>query len=193
MFEPFFTTKDTNKGTGLGLATSHGIVKQAGGHIGVYSELGHGTTMKIYLPRCQETLAAARRPRRHTPVWGAESILLVEDEEAVRHVMVRMLQAQGYRVSSAGAGDEALRMLKEAREPWQLLLTDVVLAGEVNGRVLVEQARALRPDIKVLFASGYTNDVSILHGLTEEGAALIQKPFTAESLGRKVRQVLETE
>ena len=192
MFEPFFTTKDSTKGTGLGLATSHGIVKQAGGHIGVYSELGHGTTMKIYLPRRHEMAAAKYRPRRDTPVWGAESILLVEDDEPVRRVMVRMLETQGYRVSSAGAGDEALRLLKEAREPWQLLLTDVVLTGQINGRVLAEQARALRPDIKVLFASGYTNDMSILHGLTEEGVALIQKPFTAESLARKVRQVLET-
>jgi PAS domain S-box-containing protein len=193
LFEPFFTTKEPGKGTGLGLATSYGIVKQAGGHLEVYSEQGVGTTMKVYLPRTREAAEAVQRAPRATPSQGAETILLVEDEPAVRLVIVRMLETRGYRVVSASSGAEALRVIEEEREPLHLLLTDVVLAGGMSGPVLAERVRALRPDLKVLFASGYTSDVTLLHGLLEQGIALVQKPFMAESLGEKVRQVLDAE
>ena len=191
VFEPFFTTKATGKGTGLGLATSYGIVKQAGGQIVVYSEEGIGTTMKVYLPRRHDAAVTAALRLKRTPVHGVETILLVEDEPAVRRVTARMLEAQGYRVLSTSSGEEALRVIGEAREPLHLLLTDVVLSGGISGRVLAEHVRALRPDLKVLFVSGYTSDVTILHGLLEQGITLVQKPFTAESLGRKVREVLD--
>ena len=191
LFEPFFTTKESGKGTGLGLATSYGIAQQAGGHIGVYSELGVGTTMKVYLPRRDEAAAIASARVERSSSRGAETILLVEDEPAVRLVSARMLETQGYRVLLANTGEEALRLLGAAREPVHLLLTDVVLAGGMSGRVLAERVRDLTPGFKVLFVSGYTSDVTILHGLLEKGITLVQKPFTAESLGGKVREVLD--
>jgi PAS domain S-box-containing protein len=192
LFEPFFTTKAAGKGTGLGLATSFGIVKQAGGQIDVYSEPGVGTSMKIYLPRQHETAQQAARLRQKTPIHGVETILLVEDEEAVRHVVVRMLEQQGYRVLSTANGDEALRVVEEAREPLHLLLTDVILAGGTTGPGLAEQVHALKPDLKVLFMSGYTGDIVSLSDLLAKRAMFLQKPFTATSLGEKVRQVLDT-
>jgi CheY-like chemotaxis protein len=166
-------------------------VKQAGGQIAVYSEEGVGTTMKIYLPRRHESAVTAARPRKKTPVRGMETILLVEDDAAVRRVTARLLETQGYRVLSTSSGNEALRIIEDDRESWHLLLTDVILSGGMGGGVLAERVRALRPDVKVLFVSGYTSDVTILHGLLEQSAALVQKPFTAESLGRKVREVLD--
>jgi two-component system cell cycle sensor histidine kinase/response regulator CckA len=193
LFEPFFTTKERGKGTGLGLATSYGIVQQAGGHFGVQSEEGVGTTMKVFLPRTREGAQAVVRPRRTTPLQGVETILVVEDEAAVRRVMLRMLESRGYRVVSTSSGEEALRVIADGRESLQLLLTDVVLSGGMSGPMLAEHARALRPKLKVLFVSGYTSDVTILHGLLEQSVALVQKPFSAESLGRKVREVLDAE
>ena len=193
LFEPFFTTKETGKGTGLGLATSYGIAQQAGGHIEVYSEPGVGTTMKVCLPRRDEAAAIASARVERSSSRGSETILLVEDEPAVRLVSARMLETRGYRVLLANTGEEALRLLEAAREPVHLLLTDVVLAGGMNGRVLAERVRALRPGFKVLFVSGYTSDVTILHGLLEKGITLVQKPFTAGSLGGKVREVLDAE
>ena len=191
VFEPFFTTKESGKGTGLGLATSYGIVKQAGGDIAVHSEEGKGTTMRIYLPRHGEAAERAARRHRKTPMHGVETILLVEDEPAVRRVEVRLLEAQGYRVVSASSGEEALRMIEDGHENFHLLLTDVVLAGGMSGPVLADRVRAVKPDLKVLFVSGYTKDVTILQGLREHSIALVQKPFTAETLGEKVRQVLD--
>jgi two-component system cell cycle sensor histidine kinase/response regulator CckA len=190
IFEPFFTTKDRDKGTGLGLSTVYGVVKQAGGLVEVYSELGVGTAMKVYLPRRYST-----ESRRSAPVlaalFGTETILLVEDEDAVRRVTTRMLQAQGYRVIATAKGEEAMQILIGNVEPIHLLLTDVVLARGMSGRVLAEQAVALFPKLPVLYASGYTNDVTILHGMLDAGVMLVQKPFTAESLGRRVREVLD--
>jgi PAS domain S-box-containing protein len=191
IFEPFFTTKERDKGTGLGLATCYGIAKQAGGHIAVYSEEGLGTTMKVYLPRRGEAADAVSHHRTVAQAHGAETILLVEDEPAVRRVTSKMLEAQGYRVVSASGGEEALRIVEDARELIDLLLTDVVLAGGMNGGVLAERARTLRPALRVLFASGYTSDMTILHGLLEHGVTLAHKPFTSESLGQKVREVLD--
>lgn len=188
LFEPFFTTKETGKGTGLGLATSYGIVKQFGGHIEAYSELGLGTSMKVYLPRVGEAATAAAataaRPR------GSETILLVEDDDLVREVTARILGSLGYRVVPAPGGEEALAWLRAATEPVHLLLTDVVLP-KMGGRVIAEQACALRPGLRVLFASGYTDDIILHHQLTERGTAIIHKPFTPDQLAEKVRQVLD--
>jgi two-component system cell cycle sensor histidine kinase/response regulator CckA len=191
LFEPFFTTKESGKGTGLGLATCYWIAQQAGGHISVDSEQGVGTTMKIYLPRRLQVEAAASRHPGSASGHGVETILLVEDEPAVRRVSARMLETLGYRVLLASGGQEALRIIEDGREPLHLLLTDVVLSGGMSGGVLAEQVRAMRPDLRVLFVSGYTSDVTILHGLLEQGISLVQKPFTTESLGRKVREVLD--
>jgi PAS domain S-box-containing protein len=192
IFEPFFTTKGRDKGTGLGLATCYGIAKQAGGHIAVYSEEGIGTTMKVFLARRSEAAEPTPRRRSATPTHGVETILLVEDEPAVRRVAARMLEAQGYKVVSTSSGEEALRIVQDARQRVDLLLTDVVLAGGMHGGALAERVRALRPTLKVLFASGYTSDLTILHGLLERDVALMQKPFTAESLAKKVREVLDS-
>lgn len=189
-FEPFFTTKEQGKGTGLGLATCYGIVKQAGGHIAVYSEVGVGTTMKVYLPLVggevgtRETVEATALPR------GTETVLVVEDEGAVRRVAVRVLQGLGYGVVEARDRDEALRVLEVHPGHIDLLLTDVVLPG-IGGRELADRVTAARPGIKVLFTSGYTADVILQHRLLEHDVALLQKPFTRESLARKVRDVLD--
>ena len=191
IFEPFFTTKERDKGTGLGLATCYGIAKQAGGHIAAYSEEGIGTTMKVYLPRHGEAAEAVARRGAATPTHGVETILLVEDEPAVRRVTTLMLEALGYRVVSTSSGQDALRIVEEARESFDLLLTDVVLAGGMNGATLAERAGVLRPALKVLFASGYTSDMTILHGLLERAVAFVHKPFSLESLGQKVREVLD--
>ena len=198
IFEPFFTTKERDKGTGLGLATCYGIVKQAGGHIEVRSEEGVGTTMKVYLPRRDEVAAVVEAVQdaedaeaAEVTARGLETILLVEDEPAVRRVTTLMLETLGYRVLSTSSGTEALLIVEDAREPLDLLMTDVVLAGGMNGATLAERVGMLRPTLKVLFASGYTSDVTILHGLIEHSAAFAHKPFTLESLGQKVREVLD--
>ena len=190
LFEPFFTTKEAGKGTGLGLATCYGIVKQAGGHIAAYSELGVGTAMKVYLP-IERTGAPAREVRAAEQASrGTETILLVEDEDAVRHVAVRMLEAKGYRVLPTESGEEALRILEQQTPPVHLLFTDVVLKG-MNGRMVAEKATAMRPGLKVLYTSGYTGDVTLRLNLLEQGVKLLHKPYTAEILGRKVREVLD--
>ncbi len=191
MFEPFFTTKTAGKGTGLGLATSYGIIKQAGGQITVYSKEGLGTTMKVYLPR-HHAAADAVVPARETPLLhGRETILVVEDELAVRQVTVQILTRQGYHVLTADSGEAALRVIEEAREPVHLLLTDIVLGSGVSGPGLADRVHATRPDLKVLFVSGYAGDVTTRHGLMQSGIPLVQKPFSADVLGRKVREVLD--
>ncbi len=147
--------------------------------------------MKVYLPRLRNVAGAAPR-RRSTPVaHGVETILLVEDESSVRRVTTRMLEGHGYRVVSTSSGDEALQIIAASKEQFDLLLTDVVLAGGMTGVALAERVRVLRPALRILFVSGYTSDVTIVHGLLEQGVALAQKPFTAEALGRKVREVLD--
>jgi len=189
LFEPFFTTKESNKGTGLGLATSYGIVKQAGGHIAVDSTQGAGSTMSVFLPRSMAitdpspgTAAATSR--------GTELVLLVEDDLAVRRVTTGMLKSMGYSVISVGSGEEALKLLSDGLNV-QLLLTDVVLAGGMNGPALVREVRAQWPRLSVLFASGYTSDAASLRDLLDSGAEIVEKPFTANSLGRSVRHVLD--
>jgi len=188
IFEPFFTTKEVGKGTGLGLATVHGIVQQSGGFIWVYSEPNHGTCFKIYLPRVDEAVsdvatAAARILR------GTETVLVVEDVEAVRAVTRRMLERYGYQVLEAADGEAAIRLAATAGHI-HLLLTDVVMPN-VSGRDLAALFAKTYPDTKVVFMSGYTDDAIVRHGILEEGIAYLQKPFSPESLVSKVRAVLD--
>jgi len=188
LFEPFFTTKDPGKGTGLGLATCYAIARQFGGHMTAYSERGLGTTMKLYLP-CVEKHANAAGTELADGGTGTETVLLVEDDENVRRLTARMLKARGYSVLQAGDGAQALEILEGFRDPVHLLLTDVVLP-RMGGRQLAEQVVARRPEIRVLYMSGYSDDVVLQHRLTEHGVVLVQKPFTADTLVRKVHQAL---
>ena len=189
LFEPFFTTKDRSKGTGLGLATSYGIVKQSGGHIAAYSEPGVGTTMRVYLP-CVQQAAEPRIAKPDSLPRGSETILLVEDDLPVRATAARILANQGYRVMEAGDADGALTILNGGGPAIELMITDVVLPG-MNGRQLAEKVAALRPDIRILYVSGYTDDVILQHRLVERDVTLLQKPFTASGLATKVRYLLD--
>ena len=191
MFEPFFTTKEPGKGTGLGLATVYGIVKQSGGNIWVYSERGGGTTFKIYLPR-ERMVAEALRPIAQASLRprGKETILLVEDDAAVRSVAQRILRSAGYTVLVASNGAEALGGCKRHAGEIQLVLTDVVMP-DMSGRDLVELLTATRPGAAVLYASGYTDDAIVQHGVLEPGTNFLSKPFHAGVLTRKVREVLD--
>ena len=189
LFEPFFTTKEQGKGTGLGLSTVYGIVKQSAGFIWVYSEPGHGTTFKIYLPRVHEDPVAAQ-PAASTEVRGTETIVVAEDAEGVRAVVQTVLRRNGYTVLPAPDGQTALDLVATHPEPIHLLITDVIMPG-MSGRQLADRLRELRPGLKVLFVSGYTDDAIIRHGMLEPGIAFLQKPFTPESLTRKVREVLD--
>jgi CheY-like chemotaxis protein len=191
IFEPFFTTKEIGKGTGLGLATVYGIVKQSGGHIEVHSEVGRGTVFQIYLPRVPD----AERPRHSlggptTLDQGSETILLVEDEASVRVTARHVLSASGYAVLEAADGEAALQICQQHAEAIHLLLTDVVMP-KMGGRQLADLLQPLRPDMKVLFLSGYTDDALVRHGVQESHMAFLQKPFTPAALARKVREVLD--
>ena len=191
VFEPFFTTKPVGQGTGLGLATVYGIVKQSGGYVWVYSELGHGTTFKIYLPRAV-TAADAATPTA-TPeldLRGRETVLLVEDEAAVRKVARMGLEKQGYTVLEAANGVEAMRQAEACRGPIHLVVTDVIMP-ELGGRELIERLGAARPDTRVLFMSGYTDDAIVRHGVLQAGIPFLEKPFTPRALVGAVRRVLD--
>ena len=189
IFEPFFTTKDIGKGTGLGLATVQGIVQQSGGFIWVYSEPGHGTAFKIYLPRVDEPASRADDVPAQD-ARGTETVLVAEDVAAVRAVTREMLRRYGYTVLEAADGAAALRLAAEHPAPIHLLLTDVVMP-DVNGRDLADQLARARPNVKVLFMSGYTDDAVVRHGVLRQGIAYLQKPFTPRSLAGKVRAVLD--
>jgi len=193
LFEPFFTTKEKGKGTGLGLATCYGIIKQAGGFIDVISEPWRGAEFVVYLPHTHVDAAAAKpaaaageSPR------GTELVLIVEDEIAVRRLAMRILRGHGYEVLEAADGADALRLVQEDRDfRIKLVMTDVVLPG-LSGKELSERVSALRPDVKVLFTSGYTDEALGKHGVWEKGVHFIPKPFTLDSLSRKVRETLDS-
>jgi PAS domain S-box-containing protein len=189
IFEPFFTTKDEGKGTGLGLAIVYGIVKQAGGYVWAYSEVGRGTTFKIYLPRIDE--AAVEPEVRETPILarGWETILLVEDEAPLRVIAREILEEHGYRVIEAAGPNEAIEIVHRHPEPIQLLVTDVVMPG-MNGRALAESLVAARPELRVLYMSGCTDDILARSGVLESGTLLLEKPFTTLALLGRVRAAL---
>jgi signal transduction histidine kinase/ActR/RegA family two-component response regulator len=191
IFEPFFTTKPEGKGTGLGLATVFGIVKQSEGFINVYSEVGHGTSFKIYLPRLDEPVS--KRPSGKTEAAeprGTETILLVEDEDAVRKLGSVCLEKLGYTVLEAGNGAEAIKLARRHAGPIHLLMTDMVMPG-MNGSELAQRLKEFRPDLRVVCMSGYT-DTTILHrDVLKSGAAFLQKPFSPDMLARRVREVLD--
>ena len=193
VFEPFFTTKGVGGGTGLGLATVYGIVKQNNGFVNVYSEVGNGTTFTIYLPRHAGKGEQARTEEAAEPVMrGHETILLVEDEPAILEMTTMMLEMQGYTVLAASTPGEALRLAREHAGEMHLLITDVVMP-EMNGRDLAKNLLSLYPDLKCLFMSGYTADIIAHHGVLDEGVSFIQKPFSRQELAVKVRKVLESE
>ncbi len=190
LFEPFFTTKAVGKGTGLGLATVFGIVKQNSGLISVYSELGHGSTFKIYLPRSEmEVLAAPLATLKHQ-VRGTETVLLVEDEVQILNLGHRILEQHGYTVLAASTPQAALALVEQANATIHLLITDVVMPG-MNGKELIERLRKGRPGLPCIFMSGYTADVIAHHGVLEAGVAFLEKPFTIEALTKKVREILD--
>ncbi|MCK4659781.1 MAG: response regulator [Phycisphaerae bacterium] len=191
IFEPFFTTKTAGRGTGLGLATVYGIVKQAGGHIVVYSEPQRGTTFKIYLPA---VMAAPEQPgtmhdTSQMPT-GTETILVCEDDELVRNLVVRILQGSGYTVLAAENGEQALKLAAEHRSPLHLLITDVIMP-DMNGRKLADMLVAIMPKLRTLFVSGYTSNVIARHGVLDEGVEFLAKPFSQRDLLQRVREVLE--
>jgi len=191
LFEPFFTTKEMGKGTGLGLATVYGIVKQNNGFINVYSEPGQGTTFKIYLPRCTCDGETSKNNFSGEPVpKGTETILLVEDEPAILKLTRMILQRLGYSVIIAAIPEEAIRLAHEHAGRIHLIMTDVIMPG-MNGRDLARHLSALYPDIKILFMSGYTADIIAHRGVLDEGAAFIQKPFSMTDLAVKIRGVLD--
>jgi len=189
IFEPFFTTKEKGKGTGLGLSTVYGIVKQTGGYVMVQSEEGRGTTFHIYLPQVEAAAETNAAPIAHTAVGGTETVLLVEDEESVRQLVRETLAAKGYQVVEAENGEAGLAAAEKLEGRIDLVITDVVMPG-MGGRELVKQLSQTRPETKVLYLSGYTEDAIVSEGTIESGAAFLQKPFTLQSLSRKVREVL---
>jgi two-component system cell cycle sensor histidine kinase/response regulator CckA len=190
IFEPFFTTKEAGKGTGLGLATVFGIVKQSGGSIEIYSEPGQGTTFKVYLPRVDEAVDRTAAVAAPTLARGSETILLVEDDDEVRALARETLDGHGYAVIPAAAPAEALRLAGSHSGPIHLLVTDVVMP-QLSGRGLAEQLTPDHRDLRVLYMSGYAGDAVVRHGVLEEGTAFLQKPFTPDALLRKVREVLD--
>jgi CheY-like chemotaxis protein len=191
IFEPFFTTKGLGKGTGLGLSTVYGIVKQSGGHIWVYSEPGKGTMFKIYLPRVEEGAGEYRRRTEEGELLrGSETIVVAEDEEMLRELVRAVLEKQGYQVMTAPDGSAALTLCTSHIGPIHLLISDIIMP-ELGGGELASRLVKLRPEMKVIYMSGYTDETIAHHGIVDPGVAFLQKPFTPHDLLRKVREVLE--
>jgi CheY-like chemotaxis protein len=191
IFEPFFTTKGRDKGTGLGLATVYGVVKQSNGYIDVESVKGKGSVFTIYLPRVEEeSIAMHKSSPEPMTMRGSETILLVEDSEPLRRLAELFLKENGYHVLVAADGSEAQQVAAQISSPIQLLLTDVVMPG-INGRVLAERLAPGQPGMRVLYMSGYTDNFIAGHGVLEQGVQLLHKPFTEEALTRKIREVLD--
>jgi two-component system, cell cycle sensor histidine kinase and response regulator CckA len=190
IFEPFFTTKEIGRGTGLGLSTVHGIVKQSGGHVEVYSEVGLGTTFKIYLPRVDEQAGTLpQQSADHDRYQGHETVLVVEDDEMIRRVIGESLRLQGYTVLEAADGSEAITLCEQERQPIDILVTDVVMPL-MSGPELAQRLHSIRPDLPILFISGYTDRALLHQGQRHSGTAFLQKPFTPETLARKIREIL---
>ena len=193
IYEPFFTTKSHDHGTGLGLATVYGIVKQNNGFINVYSEPGKGTTFKIYLPRVTTGQSKTVPAQKATSVQkGSETILMVEDEKSILELGTRILKNNGYTVLSASTPGEALALVEKYGDQIQLVLSDVVLP-EMNGRELMNNILKKQPSVKCIFMSGYTANVIAHHGVLDEGVQFLPKPFNINTLVEKVRSVLDTE
>jgi CheY-like chemotaxis protein len=192
IFEPFFTTKPQGKGTGLGLATCYGIVKQSGGHIDVFTELGKGTTFKIYLPRVDaDADPQPEQPKILEWATGQETILVAEDEPDVRNLTAGILRDLGYRVMEASNGKEGIRVAEQnPTDKIDLLFTDIVMP-QLDGKQLADWFGTARPDTKILFTSGYMADAMIQHGISEDRIAFLEKPFTPEVLAQRVRDVLD--
>jgi CheY-like chemotaxis protein len=192
IFEPFFTTKEGSDARGLGLATVYAIAKQNGGHISVYSEVGKGTTFRVYFPRAHEIApraAPAALPQAQ-PARGSETLLLVEDNDELRGATMGVLEALGYRVFAAQDGAEALEILRRSARHVDLVITDVVMPG-MSGQQVFDQVRTLWPDVRVLFISGYTDNVVLRHGILAGRFDFLDKPFSTDRLSRKVREVLD--
>jgi CheY-like chemotaxis protein len=192
LFEALFTTKPPGKGTGLGLATCQTIVQQSGGHIGFYSEVGKGTTLKVYLPRVELPFAVAARRIETGPLpRGTETLLLVEDEPAVRQMTRRVLEALGYQVLLASNGEDALRTVQDHKgSPIRLAVTDIIMPL-MGGKAMAEWLKASYPDLKILYTSGYTHDAITCYGMLETGVQFLSKPYTTASLAHKVREMLD--
>ncbi len=192
LFEPFYTTKERSKGSGLGLSMVFGFVKQSGGHVAVYSEVGVGTSVRMYLPPSEGQEAEHAPESPDAPlVGGSETILLVEDDDLVRQFAVRQLQEVGYRVLDAPHGPAALELLRDCEEPVDLLFTDVIMPEGMSGRVLADEARKLQPHLKVLFASGYTETAILQHGQLDADVALLNKPYRRAELVQRIRAALD--
>lgn len=190
IFEPFFSTKAIGRGTGLGLATVYGIVKQNSGFINVYSEPEHGATFKIYLPRVTgQSVAVRSKSTVEASLGNDETVLLVEDDDAILKLSERMLKKLGYRVLAVNSPLEAITMAQNHPEPIDLLITDVIMP-ELNGRDLAKRLQDILPALKVLFMSGYTSNVIVSRGVLDEGVFLLQKPFSKNELATKIREVL---
>jgi nitrogen-specific signal transduction histidine kinase/CheY-like chemotaxis protein len=190
-FEPFFTTKDVGRGTGLGLSMVYGLVKQSRGHVKIYSEVGHGTSIRVYLPRAKDTAAtvAAQAAAAEASAGGSEAILVVEDDPAVRRVAVTLLESLGYRVLPASDGKSALDVLRGA-EPIDLLFTDLIMPNGMSGQELLKKAREVRPGLKALFTSGYSEQFLKGRGGADEKAPLVGKPYRRQRLAEAVRGAL---
>jgi CheY-like chemotaxis protein len=189
VFEPFFTTKPEGQGTGLGLSMVYGFVKQSGGHVKIYSEPGHGTTIRLYLPRIRQAEDVTTEVEQGPAVGGTETVLVVEDDEDVRNTVVDLLSDLGYRVLRAKDAQGALAIV-ESGVAIDLLFTDVVMPGPLRSRELARKTRERLPDVAVLFTSGYTDNAIVHGGRLDEGIELLSKPYTREALARKIRHVL---